>query len=218
MTVTSRFRSLATLAAIVPLFVAGCAKEEAASTEAMPPQPGSATSAADAELVVAEPTSDAPAASALKVQTVDKAGFDEVIAGHHGKVVLVDMWATWCGPCVKAFPHTVELAKKYGADGLAVVSLSFDDPDSLDAVEAFLTKQDAQFDNLLSQYGADEQSYEDFGVETGALPHYQLFDREGKLARELTSGDPTAPRSATPEDVEAAIRELLAAPPGDAGN
>lgn len=197
MSILRHMRSLAMLAAMALSMVAGCAKEEARTHDPMP--------------VEATPPAAAEASSTIKVRSVDKAAFEAVLAGHRGKVVLVDMWATWCGPCVKGFPHTVEMAKKYAPEGLAVVSLSFDDADSTAEVEAFLQQQNAQLDNLISQYGISDQSYEDFGVETGALPHYQLYDREGKLVRELTSGDPTA-RSVTHEDVDAAVRELLARP------
>ncbi|HTN03879.1 MAG TPA: TlpA disulfide reductase family protein, partial [Planctomycetaceae bacterium] len=68
----------------------------------------------------------APPAGASAVEVVDKAGYEKILARHKGKVILVDCWATWCVPCIKAFPKTVELSERYRKDGLAVVSLSFD--------------------------------------------------------------------------------------------
>src|SRR5262245_40794760 len=67
-------------------------------------------------------------AKPIAVRVVDKAGYDKVIAANKGKVVVVDCWATWCVPCRKAFPKTVELSKTYAEQGVVVVSLSFDEP------------------------------------------------------------------------------------------
>ncbi len=44
-----------------------------------------------------------------------------------GKVLVVDFWATWCGPCRSEIPGYVELEKKYGKDGFAVVGISLDE-------------------------------------------------------------------------------------------
>jgi thiol-disulfide isomerase/thioredoxin len=63
-------------------------------------------------------------------------------------VVLIDCWATWCGPCVASFPLLVEKHKKYADKGLAVISLSTDDVDDSRAVLTFLVKQKATFTNL----------------------------------------------------------------------
>ncbi|MBX3413998.1 MAG: TlpA family protein disulfide reductase [Pirellulales bacterium] len=213
MSVTRKMRSLATLAAVVPLIAVGCAKEEAnpAGEPAAPPASATATSAEESVESETAATESDEVGTAIKLTKATKEDFDSLIASHRGKVVLVDYWATWCGPCVKGFPHTVELAEKLAPQGLAVISVSFDDPEASTEVEAFLTRQHAQFDNLISAYGAEDQSYDDFGVETGALPHYQIYDREGKLVRELVSGDPTA-KSVTPEDVAAAVQEQLDQP------
>src|SRR5438045_8126486 len=76
----------------------------------------------------AAPPTDSTAPSADKVSLIrgDAKALDELIARHQGQVVLVDYWATWCGPCVENFPHTVALAKKYRSQGLATIAVNFD--------------------------------------------------------------------------------------------
>ena len=146
----------------------------------------------------------APAAAAVNLQVVDEKEFAAVVAKHKGKVVLVDFWATWCGPCVEAFPHTVEMHKKHHKRGLAAISLSFDDPDDQVKVRTFLESQGATFDNLLSKYGTalvDAATAFDF---EGSLPHYRLYDRTGKLRHSWS------PESAKPAELEQKIEELLA--------
>ena len=58
-------------------------------------------------------------------------------ASLRGKVVLVDYWATWCGPCRMATPMLESLHKKYARRGLRVVGMSMDDPSSVRQVPAF---------------------------------------------------------------------------------
>src|SRR5665213_3327125 len=59
----------------------------------------------------------------INVRVVDKAGYEKVIAANKGKVIVVDCWATWCVPCRKAFPKTVELSKAYADQDVVVVTL-----------------------------------------------------------------------------------------------
>jgi len=63
-------------------------------------------------------TDTSPEVTAADVEFVDKAGFDQFLAKHKGKVIFVDYWATWCGTCKEQFPHTVELQRKFGDKGL----------------------------------------------------------------------------------------------------
>ena len=86
--------------------------------------------------------------AAINLRVASRPEYDAVIAGHKGKVVLVDFWATYCVPCRKQFPHTVELSRTLGDLGLRVVSVSCDGADKHDAAQQFLQKSEARFDNL----------------------------------------------------------------------
>src|SRR5690606_18171975 len=57
----------------------------------------------------------------------DADGRDVTLADYKGKVILMDFWATWCGPCKVEIPHFIEFQEKYGSQGLQVVGISVDD-------------------------------------------------------------------------------------------
>ena len=142
----------------------------------------------------------------LRVVTPEQ--YEQVIRQHRGKVVVVDFWATWCIPCVKAFPHTVQWHRELRDKGLVVMSMSMDDPEQKEDALKFLTKQKATFTNLLSSLGGEEKGMEAFKVEGGAVPHFKIYGRDGKLVRQF-GADPDNPWDHS--DVEKAIREVLAA-------
>jgi len=147
----------------------------------------------------------------ISVRIVNKAGYDKIIAANKGKVVVVDCWATWCVPCRKAFPKTVEMSKTYADRGVVVVSLSFDDPvkgQVPDKVKEFLVKQDAQFENLISSLDISEDGADAFGIPEGALPHFKIYGRDGKLFKNFESGED---KEFTHEEIEAAVKAALKA-------
>jgi len=139
---------------------------------------------------------------AITLVRADSTALNNLIDSHKGNVVLVDYWATWCGPCVANFPHTVELSNKYKAAGLTTIAVSFDLFEEETKVRDFLAKQAAHFDNLISSHNnVGQKAWEDFNI--GPLPEYRLFDREGKLRQKWESGVDQG-------ELEKRIQELLA--------
>jgi thiol-disulfide isomerase/thioredoxin len=105
----------------------------------------------------------------------------ELKASLKGNVVLVNLWATWCGPCVKEFPHLVKLQKLYEEKGVKVVFISVDEPeDTESAVRPFLQKQKVTFTTYIKN-GDDDSFFDATGTGwRGAIPTTFIFDRTGK--------------------------------------
>jgi thiol-disulfide isomerase/thioredoxin len=147
----------------------------------------------------------------ISAKVVDKAGYDRVITANKGKVIVVDCWATWCTPCRKAFPKTVELSKAYADKGVVVISLSFDVPvkgQVPDKVKEFLIKENAKFENLVSKVDLSEDGAEVFQIPDGALPHFKIYGKDGKLFKVFESMEG---KEFTHEDIEAAVKAAIKA-------
>ena len=111
-------------------------------------------------------------------QIKDVEGKSLSLEQYKGKVVLLMFWATWCGPCRMEIPHLIELQNEYGSKGLAVVSLSVDDPQRMNAANlASFTKSK----NVNYRVGmATAQIVRDYGG-VGSIPTSFLIDRKGNL-------------------------------------
>lgn len=123
------------------------------------------------------------------------------MADFKGQVVLLNFWATWCGPCVREMPSLDRLQADLGPEGLAVVAVSQDFKQSLAA--AFLDEH--RLDNLdlyMDKRGAVARA---FGVR--GLPTTYLIDRQGRLV-----GGLQGPAEWDDEDAKALIRWYLKRP------
>lgn len=98
--------------------------------------------------------------------------------GLKGKVVLLDFWNTFCGPCRKLIPHLEELHKKHKADGLAVIGITEDDKADL---EAFLKKNPIAYPIALDRLKAGAgETFEAYKIVS--IPTVCLIARDGSLA------------------------------------
>ena len=95
----------------------------------------------------------------------------------NGRVVLVDFWATWCGPCNEELPHIKKIAQTYAGQPLTVISISWDK--DADKWKQFVAKNEMTW----TQVRDDDHSITDrFGI--SAIPHYFTIDTDGVLQTE----------------------------------
>ena len=177
-------------------------------------EPAVAGSGSDSRGALASEETAMPLAAeapTIELRAVDRAAFDALIAEQRGKVVLVDFWATWCGPCLKQLPHTAELAKTHADDGLVVVTVSVDEPEDAAKAAKRVTELvgDAPVTHLRSSLGGGSAAMEAFEIGSGSAPHYKLYDRAGELTQ-VFENDPSAERQYTTDDIDAAVATLLA--------
>jgi len=137
------------------------------------------------------PPKDAAAAPARIVEAIDGPTLKKVIEAQKGKVVLLNLWATWCLPCVGELPAISKLYADYKGKGLAVVSASMDDPEDRHKVLTVLTLHHVELPVYMRRSGSVDAFFDPIDRKwTGAVPMTYLFDRKGKriatIARDLT--------------------------------
>ncbi len=126
-------------------------------------------------------------AAAPDFPATDAAGKAVKISDYRGKVVILDFWATWCGPCIASMPHTQEVAAHYKDQGVVVLASCTSDTRA--KFDAWVKRNQAQFPDILFSHdpeerGANRASHKLYGV--SGIPQQFIIDREGKIAALVT--------------------------------
>lgn len=149
------------------------------------------------------PTAEKKQPKTVEVPLLDGKQFTETLNRFKGKVVVVNLWATWCVPCRQEFPLLVKLYKQFKSQGVELVAISHDDVQNLDDVKEFVVKRQVPFATFLADPkdgdGLREAIYPNW---TGALPSTFFFDRSGTLKARFIG-------TRTPEEFESTIKSLL---------
>jgi thiol-disulfide isomerase/thioredoxin len=210
------------IAALITLSLLSCACERAQDTPAPTPKPSNTPSTPPAS------TSTTPSTAAATLTTlttpttqqtptpngeVDEASLPTLIdvtapealaaiLAPGAQATVVNVWATWCSPCVEEFPYLVQLHRNYADKGLRVVLISFDCERQTKATRQFLQKNNVTFPTY-RRAGKDQLFIEGLSPSwSGALPLTLIYDSAGKLRRAWE-------REATYEEFEDAVLKVL---------
>lgn len=122
------------------------------------------------------------AAEPVTLQPADADSLKAVVANHSDKLRLINIWATWCGPCVAEYPDFININRMYRERDFEFISISADDPANKEKVLRFLQKQQSSVTNYL--YNADDKYQLMNAIDTtwqGALPYTLLVEPGGKI-------------------------------------
>ncbi|HJT28437.1 MAG TPA: TlpA disulfide reductase family protein [Pyrinomonadaceae bacterium] len=131
------------------------------------------------------PTGTAASLANMGWQLAD--GNHSVFSEYKGKVLILDFYATWCGPCRDSIPHLIGLQKKYEDQGLQVVGLNVGGPGDEQRVPAFAEKFGIQYP--LAQ--PDEDLVVLLLADQNAIPQTFVFDRQGQLVQRFVGFGPS---------------------------
>ena len=132
----------------------------------------------------------------LQYTLKDMNGVDVKLASFKGKIIVLNFWATWCGPCRAEIPSLVDLQKQYAKD-LVVLGVSVDDP--VEKLKPYATEMKMNYPVLVGNGREDVQDA--YGPLWG-IPVSVFIDRDGKIAKKHSG-------IASREQFEQEIKSLL---------
>ena len=141
-------------------------------------------------------------ASVIDVELQAVSGAPIKLSSYAGKVLLVNLWATWCGPCRLETPELVKLHKEFRSQGVEIVGLSTENPNaSADSVREFV--QDFKVDYRIGW--ATPEVAVTLMQGRDAIPQSFIISRSGRVVKRFVGFNAIA----TPPEIRAAIQEAL---------
>ncbi len=116
------------------------------------------------------------------VEPIGVKGIEHLVHVRNGKILFLNVWATWCQPCVEEFPELVQLYNDYQNAGVDIAAISVDYPDEIDSkILPFLTSQHVPFRVYVANVKKDEDFINELNPSwSGAVPATFIFDANGK--------------------------------------
>ena len=126
--------------------------------------------------------SPSPAKAGHSVEPIDQAGLKRLMRERNGKILLLNIWATWCAPCVAEFPDLAKFSQTCDTTAVEVAAISADYPDEVDAkIIPFLRKMSISFPVHVAQFEHQEDFINAVNRSwSGALPATLIYDSHGK--------------------------------------
>ena len=115
-----------------------------------------------------------------KIKVLDKQGVEQLINNRNGKVLFLNLWATWCVPCREEIPDIEKLHKEY-KDKIDVAGLSIDYPDEIQSkILPFVKSQKLTYEIYVNGIKSDEELINMLNKDwNGALPVTLIYDPKG---------------------------------------
>ncbi|MCJ0741106.1 TlpA family protein disulfide reductase [Pedobacter montanisoli] len=148
--------------------------------------------------------SSTPAGSpAINFERKDKDGNLVNLANYKGRVVLLDFWGSWCGPCRASHPHLKELYKKYHSKGFEIIAVAHERGNTVEEAKKSwlnaIAEDGINWTHILNKDGIEKQDIvKDYNVM--AFPTKILIDKEGKILLRISA-------SAT-DDIDRALEKI----------
>lgn len=106
------------------------------------------------------------------------------LSDFRGSYVFIDIWATWCQPCLKQLPHLKRLQDKYKKDNIVFIGLSYDQPKEYQKWKSMIAEKNMEGIHLITSDGRNNSFFKEYGITS--IPRFILLDMEGRIINSKT--------------------------------